>query len=51
MCMDDILLAGKDDERVAAIKQAFSHEFQLKVMSYFLGMKVVGPLYSLYSCN
>ena len=25
--VDDILLAGKDDERMAAVKQAFSQEF------------------------
>ena len=41
--MDDILLAGKD-ERVAAVKQAFSQEFQVKdigELHHFLGMKVV----------
>ena len=42
--VDDILLAGKDDERMAAVKQAFSQEFQVKDMGelhHFLGMKVV----------
>ena len=42
--VDDILLAGKDDARMAAVKQAFSQEFQVKGMgelNYFLGMKVV----------
>ena len=40
--VDDILLAGKDDERMAAVKQAFSQEFQVKDMGelhHFLGMK------------
>ena len=40
----DILLAEKDDERMAAVKQAFSQEFQVKDMGelhHFLGMKVV----------
>ena len=42
--VDDILLAGKDDERIAAVKQTFSQEFQVKDMGelhYFLGLKVV----------
>ena len=42
--VDDILLAGKDDERMTAVKQAFSQEFQVKDMGelhHFLGMKVV----------
>ena len=42
--VDDILLAGKDDERMAAVKQAFSQAFQVKDMGelhHFLGMKVV----------
>ena len=30
--VDDILLAEKDDERMAAVKQAFSQEFQVKDM-------------------
>ena len=42
--VDDILLAGKNDERMAAVKQTFSQEFQVKDMGklhHFLGMKVV----------
>ena len=42
--VDDILLAGKDGEKMAAIKQAFSQEFQVRDMGelhYFLGVKVV----------
>ena len=41
--VDDILLAGKDGEKMAAIKQAFSQEFQVRDMGelhYFLGVKV-----------
>ena len=41
--MDDILLAGKDDERMVAAKQALSQELQVKDMGelhYFLGLKV-----------
>ena len=42
--VDNILLAGKDDERMAAVKQAFLQEFQVKDMGelhHFPGMKVV----------
>ena len=37
--MEDILLAGKDDGRIAAVKQAFSQELVMGELHYFLGMK------------
>ena len=42
--VDDILLAGKSDKRMAKVKQALSQQFQVKDMGelhYFLGMRVV----------
>ena len=42
--VDDILLAGKSIERLNAVKQALSQQFQVKDMGelhYFLGVKVV----------
>ena len=42
--MDDILLAGRSNERLAAIKPALSEKFQVKdlgELQYFLGIKVI----------
>ena len=42
--VDDIVLAGKGDQRIAEVKQALAHQFQVKDMGelhYFLGVKVV----------
>ena len=42
--VDDIVLAGKGDQRTAEVKQALAHQFQVKDMGelhYFLGVKVV----------
>ena len=42
--VDDIVLAGKGDQRMAEVKQALAHQFQVKDMGelhYFLGVKVV----------
>ena len=42
--VDDIVLAGKGDQRMAEVKQALTHQFQVKDMGelhYFLGVKVV----------
>ena len=42
--VDDILLAGKSDERMTAVKQALSQQFTVKDMGelhYFLGLKVI----------
>ena len=42
--VDDILLAGKSIERLNAVKQNLSQQFQVKDMGelhYFLGVKVV----------
>ena len=42
--VDDILLAGKSDKRMAKVKQALSQQFQVKDMGelhYFLGVRVI----------
>jgi hypothetical protein len=42
--IDDIVLAGKSDQRLAEVKQALANQFQVKDMGelhYFLGVKVV----------
>ena len=42
--VDDIVLAGKGDQRMAEVKQALAHQFQVKDMGelhYFQGVKVV----------
>ena len=42
--VDDILLAGKSDEKMTAVKQALSQQFTVKDMGelhYFLGLKVI----------
>ena len=42
--VDDIVLAGKSDEKMFAVKQAIGQQFQIKDMGelhYFLGVKVV----------
>ena len=42
--VDDIVLAGKSDERMAEVKQALAKQFQVKdtgELHYFLGVKVV----------
>ena len=39
--VDDILLAGKSDERMTAVKQALTQRFTVKELHYFLGMKVI----------
>ena len=42
--VDDIVLAGKSDQRLAEVKQALANQFQVKDMGelhYFLGVKVV----------
>ena len=44
MYVDDIVLAGKSDQRLAEVKQALANQFQVKDMGelhYFLGVKVV----------
>ena len=43
MFVDNILLAGKMDERIAGVKKALSECFKVKDMGnlhYFLGVKV-----------
>ena len=42
--VDDILLAGKSDKRMAKVKQALSQQFQVKDMGelhYFLGVSII----------
>ena len=42
--VDDIVLAGKSNEKMFAVKQTIGQQFQIKDMGelhYFLGVKVV----------
>ena len=42
--VDDIVLAGPSDEKIAEVKQSISERFELKDMGelkYFLGMQVI----------
>ncbi|CAB4028654.1 Hypothetical predicted protein, partial [Paramuricea clavata] len=42
--VDDILLAGKNDQKINEVKQALAEQFQMKDMGqrhYFLGVKVI----------
>ena len=45
--VDDILIAGRTDERIAEVKSAIANRFDVKDMGnlhYFLGVKVVQDL-------
>ena len=47
--IDDILLAGKSDQKINEVKQALAELFQMKAMGqlhYFLGVKVIQKPYS-----
>lgn len=39
--VDDIILAGRSDDRIQEVKRALSQKFDLRKLHYFLGMSVV----------
>lgn len=44
VCVDDIVLAGRDERRMAEVKNALSMRFKMKDMGefhHFLGMKII----------
>ena len=47
VCVDDILIAGRTDERIAEVKAAIANRFDVNDMGnlhYFLGVKVIQDL-------